>query len=115
MVFVVYDKNNEKNIKCVIARDTESAMYSIYYDYVRDTYNLDDDIDDELKLEIVDALYDVMSFNELRDMQLNDRMSKWGNTIDITPDKGVKNYNAVASAIEDMINEYMNDYEEDDR
>lgn len=115
MIYICYDKNNNKNIKGVIARDLEEAKYNLYYDYVRDTYNLDDDIDDELKLEIVDALYDVRSFEELRDKQLNDRMTMWGNTIDITPDRGVRNYNAVASMIEDMINEYMYEYEEDDR
>lgn len=115
MIYICYDKNNNKNIKGVIARDLEEAKYNLFYDYVRYTYNLYDDIDDELKLEIVDMLYNVKSFKKLRDKQLNDRMTMWGNTIDITPDKGVKNYNAVASAIEDMINEYMNDYEEDDR
>ncbi len=114
MIYLCFDKNNDKNIKGVIAEDLEDAMYNLYYDYVRCTYNLEyDDIPDDLKLEIVDSLYNIMSFDEMRDAQLNDRMTMWGNTIDITPDRGVKNYNAVASDIEDMINEYMYNYEED--
>ena len=60
-----------------------------------------------MKQKIVYALYDVMSFNEIRDIQLNNRVSASCKTIDITPDIEEKDFEAVNYDIRMMIDDYM--------
>lgn len=113
MIFLAYDKLNPKNIKGIDATNEEMAVYSLYADYISNTYNLYTDygeLPDDLKQKIVYAIFDIMSFDEIRDIQLNNRVSASCKTIDITPDIGEKDFENVNYDIRMMIDDYMRDF-----
>ena len=112
MIYLAYDRINHKNIKAVEASSTNEAAYYLFIDYIAPLHNLDKEHPDELIQRIVFELYDVMSFQELRDIQLNERFSDSLRTIDVTPDSDVKEYESVSENIADIIDGYMRECDE---
>lgn len=75
MIYLAYDRINHKNIKAVEALSTNEAAYYLFVDYIAPFYNLDKQLPEDLIQRIVFELYDVMSFQEIRGIQLNERYS----------------------------------------
>lgn len=114
MIYIAYDRINHKNIKAVEALSTNDAAYYLFIDYIAPFYNLDKQLPEELIQRIVFELYDVMSFQEIRDIQLNERYSNSLKTIDVTPDSDVKEYESIVEDIADIIDGYMKECDEID-
>lgn len=112
MIYLAYDRINHKNIKAVEASSTNDAAYYIFVDYIAPFYNLDEELPEELIQRIVFELYDVMSFQEIRDIQLKERYSNSLKTIDVTPDSDVKEYECIVEDIAEIIDAYMREYDE---
>lgn len=112
MIYLAYDRINHKNIKAVEASSTNEATYYIFVDYIAPFYNLDEELPEDLIQRIVFELYDVMSFQEIRDIQLNERYSDSLRTIDVTPDSDVKEYESIVEDIADIIDGYMRECDE---
>ncbi len=112
MIYIAYDRINHKNIKAVEALSTNDATYYIFVDYIAPLYNLDKELPEELIQRIVFELYDVMSFQEIRDIQLKERYSNSMKTIDVTPDSDVKEYESIVEDIAEIIDAYMREYDE---
>lgn len=114
MIYLAYDRINHKNIKAVEALSTNDAAYYLFIDYIAPFYNLDEELPEDLIQRIVFEIYDVMSFQEIRDIQLNERYSNSLKTIDVTPDSDVKEYESVVKDIADIIDGYMRECDEID-
>lgn len=114
MIYLAYDRINHKNIKAVEASSTKEATYYLFVDYIAPLYNLDKQLPEDLIQRIVFEIYDVMSFQEIRDIQLNERYSNSLKTIDVTPDSDVKEYGSIVEDIADIIDGYMKECNEID-
>ena len=112
MIYLAYDRINHKNIKAVEALSTNEAAYYLFVDYIAPFYNLDIQLPEDLIQRIVFELYDVMSFQEIRGIQLNERYSDSLRTIDVTPDSDVKEYESIVEDIADIIDGYMRECDE---
>ena len=112
MIYLAYDRINHKNIKAVEALSTNEAAYYLFVDYIAPFYNLDKQLPEDLIQRIVFGLYDVMSFQEIRGIQLNERYSDSLRTIDVTPDSDVKEYESIVEDIADIIDGYMRECDE---
>jgi hypothetical protein len=112
MIYLAYDRINHKNIKAVEALSTNEAAYYLFVDYIAPFYNLDKQLPEDLIQRIVFELYDVMSFQEIRGIQLNERYSDSLRTIDVTPDSDVKEYESIVEDIADIIDGYMRECDE---
>lgn len=112
MIYLAYDRINHKNIKAVEALSTNEAAYYLFVDYIAPFYNLDKQLPEDLIQRIVFELYDVMSFQEIRGIQLNERYSDSLRTIDVTPDSDVKEYESIVEDIAEIIDGYMRECDE---
>lgn len=112
MIYLAFDRINHKNIKAVEALSINDAAYYLFVDYIAPRYNLDKQLPEELIQRIIFEMYDVMSFQEIRDIQLNERYSDSLRTIDVTPDLDAKGYESISEDIAEIIDGYMKEYDE---
>lgn len=112
--YLFYNNVTHKDIKAVRAVNEEAAKYNMYDNYICQRYNLDEygELTKDLIITIVDAMYDMCTFEQLEAMQRNNKDSVSSVIIDIVPPSDREDYESIHNDIVDIINEYMRGGEE---